>query len=147
MYNGTIQDEIVHSGILGMKWGQRRARGPDGRVGSTTKVSSSKKTKSKSDVSEDHREARKLKKKGVKALSTNELKNLNNRLQLEKQYKDLTPNKYKQGMNLVKGVTAAGTTLAALYGLSKTPLGQQVTKWVSTAIDHAHETENLKWVL
>lgn len=65
--------ELQHFGILGMKWGRRKNRstGPD-------------------TSSEDHRTASSLKKKKLSELSNEELTKLTKRLQLEKQYKDLT---------------------------------------------------------
>jgi len=105
--------ELKHFGILGMRWGVRRERGPDGRVG-------------KSQGSGDYQKAQKLKNRGMKNLSTKELQDLTKRMQLEKQYKELNPNTVAQGKKIVKGVVAAGTTVASAYALTKTPLGQTV---------------------
>lgn len=109
-------ESLYHFGVVGMKWGRRRARTPG---------------------SEDHESSRVLKNKGVKNLSTKELKELTQRLQLEKQYKDLSPNDFKRGMNIVKEITAVGTTIAAAYALTKTPLGQELIKAVSGALKKA----------
>jgi hypothetical protein len=103
-------ENLYHFGIPGMKWGVRRARGPSGRV----------------QGSADYRTSRALKKKGSKNLSTEDLQKLTKRLQLEKQFSELNPTKYKKGMAIVKGITAAGTTVASLYALSKTPLAKDV---------------------
>lgn len=72
-------------------------------------------------------------KRGAKNLSTKELKDLTTRLQLEQQYKNLNPSDVKKGMNIVKGITAAGTTVASLYALSKTPLAQDIMKAMKKA--------------
>lgn len=66
-------DELRHFGILGMKWGLRKAKAS----GSDTS-------------SEDHRTTSSLKKKKLSEMSNEELKKLTTRLQLEKQYKDLS---------------------------------------------------------
>jgi hypothetical protein len=115
-------ESLYHFGVLGMRWGRRKS-GLGNRVVK----------KPKSPGSKDYQQSRKLIKKGTKNLSTQELKDLTQRLQLEKQYKDLNPTKIKKGMNVVKAVTAAGTTVASLYALSKTPLAQDIIKAMAKA--------------
>lgn len=106
---------IVHSGVRGMKWGIRKDKGSSGR-------------KKKANVSSDHSKARKLEKQGPKKLSNQELSELNKRLQLEQSYRKAKAEKnvYKRGVNFVRAVTAGGAAVAALYGLSKTPLYKDV---------------------
>lgn len=116
-------EALAHFGILGMKWGVRRAIGPDGRV---------KSGRSK-EYSEDYINSRALKKKGYKNLSTNELKELTKRMNLERQLRELKTSDYTKGMDVVKTVTMVGTTLASAYALTQTPLGQAIKKAVTTA--------------
>ena len=94
------------------------------------KVKSKPKEEKLDTSSADHKRKVELKKKKVKELSNADLKDLTNRLQLEKQYQELSPTKIKKGMNMVKKITAGGTTLASLYALTKTPLGQDIIKAV-----------------
>lgn len=112
-------DFLIHYGILGMKWGIRRQRGSDGTVGGTAK---------KSKVSEDHTTTRSLMtKKKTSQLTNQELRTINERLNLEKQYKDLNRQQISKGRKFVgdilstSGKTAATTiaTAAALYGAKK----------------------------
>lgn len=62
-------DDLKHFGIPGMKWGIRR-KNPRG--------------------SADYQRTKVLRKKKLEDLTNEEIKELNNRLQLERQYKDLT---------------------------------------------------------
>ena len=109
-YQTSIYDELYHRGVLGMKWGHR-----------------SSKSSRKSTVSEDHINAQKLKKKGVKSLSNTELKKYNERANLEKQYNDLSKKQTSKGKKIISDILAnsgkaAATTLATaafVYGGKK----------------------------
>lgn len=78
--------------------------------------------------STDHKEGRILYNKPVSEMSNDEIMKLTRRINLEKQVRDIHPNAYKKGMNVVKGVTAAGTTVAAFYALSQTPLAGKLVQ-------------------
>jgi hypothetical protein len=132
------KDFLEHFGIPGMRWGVHRSHGGG---------SSKSRKKSSHPASEDYTISRKLKEKGSKNLSTKELKDLTQRLQLEKQLKDLSPKKYKKGLDVVKAITAAGTTVASLYALSKTPMAEDIKKAVTKAMEVKSEADLVKWVL
>lgn len=107
--------ELYHYGVPGMKWGKRRSRSSSSTKGS-----------------EDHEKAKELKLKGTKNLSNAELKTLNQRMQLESQYKNLDPSKVKKGMKIVSGVAVAGTTVTTIYGFSKSPLAKDIAKVIAS---------------
>lgn len=105
--------ELYHYGVQGMKWGVRKAR-PSPKTNST---------KARARPSADGRRAAALRKKarsgGKQALSNEELRILNERIQLEKQYNSLNPSKIEVGrqktlMYLGTVGTMAGTTLTLL---------------------------------
>lgn len=121
LYHEAVENTLKHFGILGMKWGVRRTPGSDGLV-------SSRSTSSRNYSSEDYKRTRELKKKGVKNLSTKELQEVTKRMNLEKQLRELTVSDYSKGMDATKAILAAGTTIAGVYGLSTTPLGQAIKK-------------------
>ena len=76
-----VENVIAHYGVLGMKWGVRR-----------NKSSSS-----------DHTRSRELKKKKLHELTDEELKTLNNRLNLEQNYRRLNPSVVAIGSKFVVG--------------------------------------------
>lgn len=69
-------DEIIHYGVKGMKWGRRKAT-------TSAPIQSS-------DAKRANKARAKAKSKGTQSLSNDELKLLNERIRLEKQYGDLT---------------------------------------------------------
>lgn len=115
--------DLKHYGVLGMKWGVRRAggtrsvsvgpgvRGKLREVGGLVKdavkddvskfKSFTSRLKSKSEPSADFARSRQLKKKPVAKLSNDELRTVITRLQLEKQLKDLDTQKVGKGKRFV----------------------------------------------
>ena len=87
-------NELKHYGILGMKWGRRKAR--------VTSAS----TKRKRSMSSDAKEAKRISKKKVYQMSNEELRKLNDRRNLERNYRSLNPSVIKRGAGVV-AVTAA----------------------------------------
>jgi len=81
-------DSLYHVGVLGMKWGKRGKRKFAPRAASKLHQTIKDKT-AKKESSEDHKKKVILKKKQIHEMSNAELKTLNERLQLEKQYKQL----------------------------------------------------------
>lgn len=105
-------NELYHYGVLGMKWGVRRSPSQLGH-----KIRIKRKKKPSEPVHEDYKKAHSKKK--VSSMSDAELRNRNNRLQMERQYAQLTEKKSK-GKKIVSGIIATAGTIAAAEGAYKT---------------------------
>ena len=110
---------LAHYGVLGMKWGVRRK--------SRTPSADSAKVKA-------------IRKKKVNEMSNQELRDANNRLQLERQYRDLTK-KQNVGKKAVKafigtaGTITAVTAAYATYKKTGNQILDKIGNWVCSGID------------
>lgn len=122
MRNDYNSNFLAHFGIMGMKWGVRRYQNSDGslteagreRYGSgRTGEAISKRAKTAKNIMKSDSGSRKSKalkearRKDIDELSTEELRKINNRLNEEKRYQDLT-----------KGMTSDGKKFAKELGKS-----------------------------
>lgn len=121
----AVKMVLSHHGVKGMKWGSRKGS------------SSSSSTSSKPGPSTDHETAEAhratIKAGGVKALSNADLKQLNERMQLEQTNRDLNgrrPSTFAKGHGHVKKVLATGKTLADVYNTVNSPAGKALRKAV-----------------
>lgn len=104
MSDNPEDHELLHYGVLGMKWGRRKDKG-NSAVSST----------SKADQSDDSKAAEnakaKVAKSGISSLSNKELQNLNERMNLEANYKRLTSNGTPENSKLETGKKAYKTLI------------------------------------
>lgn len=121
-----MNNELYHYGILGMKWGVRRSR--------TGSSSSGKRYRSKPAVDPSYKKAHTKKK--IKYMSDNELKDINKRLNLEKNYSDLTRKKSKGKAVVDTFVSTAGTiaAVAGAYGTYKKYVSPMLKKIGKTKV-------------
>lgn len=107
-----MDDELMHYGVLGMKWGVRRDRSRSGSNGS------SRRKKNRLNLSDDARTAEKLKQKKLGEMSNAELRKLNERQNLERNYRQLNKSHIAKGMAFVTSAAATTGTILALYNNS-----------------------------
>lgn len=83
-----MDNELMHYGVLGMKWGVRRSQAQLARIGKKSK---------KQGWSDDATAAAEIKTKKLKQMSNTELRKLNERTRLENEYKNLHKRKSAGG--------------------------------------------------
>ena len=116
--NGSDDLYLEHHGVLGQKWGVRRYQNKDGSL------TNAGKKRQESDASEAHPDyTRAHSKKSVKNMSDSELQKVNNRLNMERNYKNLTKKEVSAGKKFVQkaiiGAAIAGATVAVSSRVSK----------------------------
>lgn len=102
-----MENDIYHFGIKGMKWGVRRYQNKDGSLTSDGKAH----------YSDDYKRAHSG--KSVKEMSDTELRTVNNRLQMERQYTQMTK-KTSKGKKIVQALISTAGTIAAAEGAYNT---------------------------
>ena len=107
--------DIMHFGVLGMKWGVRKKKNSVSRK--------EQKKRANKKISRDYNESDFLRKRNVKSLSNAQLKKAITRMQLEQQYKQLSENDkskfYKFGKKFVNDLMTS-TTQTVVNTISKT---------------------------
>lgn len=103
--------ELYHYGVPGMKWGVRRAQ---------KRADRNKRRAEAENWSSEARTASETRRKSLKQMSNAEIKALNERTRLEKEYKNLNPNSIKRGWVYVAGAAAVMGTACALYNNGNT---------------------------
>ena len=118
-------NELMHYGVPGMKWGVRRTPAQLGRkkTSSSKSLFEKKKPKPKPKAkSESSKKETSPKKKSVKEMSDEELNAAISRLQLEQRYKELSPQKVSMGKKIAK------TILNDVVVPAATDVGRQMVK-------------------
>jgi hypothetical protein len=100
-------ESLYHFGVLGMHWGHKKGNSSTSSINRASKHD---------DDSEDYTKKERMKTKKLRTLSNAELKAFNERLQLEKQYKDLTKTEISPGKKFVTDIlSSSAKTVATTY--------------------------------
>ena len=100
-----VDNFLEHYGVKGMRWGVRQKR-PGVKL------------------SGDAQKARKYRGKPASSLTNKQLRELNERIKLEQNYKKLNPGKKTRGEEAVKGVLATAGLGITVYNMAKSPAGK-----------------------
>lgn len=114
---------LAQWGVLGMRWGYRKM--PDGKVKRVGRTKADPKRKEKSD---DRKSVDTLRRNPAKTLSNQEIKKVNDRLNMEKQLRQLSKETKvtTKGAKFVKGLAGTAGTVSALYAFSQSPAGKAI---------------------
>lgn len=123
-------NELIHWGVKGMKWGVRRYQNKDGSLTPAGKKRLSRidKKAERDNWSEDATSAAKIKTKRVRQMSNAELKKLNERMRLENEYRNLSKQRTSAGKKLVNEILA---------GAAKDTAKSYVSKYMKQGVDVA----------
>ena len=135
-----MENELYHFGIKGMRWGVRRYQNPDGSLTNAGKKRLKKGHASNEENDSSNKSNTKSSStKTVKDMSDDELRQAINRLQLEQQYKNLSPKNVSKGKKFVDTVTNDVLKPAAI------DMGKQVAKSLMTkGVNSLIKDESLK---
>jgi len=120
--------ELNHVGVLGMKWGRRKAK-------QVIDTKHAEKAKMK-----DEKQKKKILSSPSKLLknldkfSPEDVKKAMDRMRLERDLRQLNRDKISAGSNYVNTILGYGTTAVTAYTIYKSPLGQKIKDLVIEAI-------------
>ena len=109
--NIKMDDELMHYGVLGMRWGVHRSK-------NSSSVSPRRRRK-QANISEDAKIAKALKEKKLDEMSNTELRKLNERQNLERNYRQANRGHIATGMKFVSSAAVTTGTILTLYNNNK----------------------------
>jgi hypothetical protein len=102
-----VDDTIEHYGVKGMHWGVRKARNERVRKEAF-----------------DSKKVTELRKRGKKNLSNKQLKEVNDRLNMEQNFSRMNPSAIKKGTEAAAGILATVGVAVTAYNMATSPAGK-----------------------
>jgi hypothetical protein len=102
-----VDDTIEHYGVKGMHWGVRKARNERVRKEAF-----------------DSKKVTELRKRGKKNLSNKQLKEVNDRLNMEQNFSRMNPSAIKKGTEAAAGILATLGVAVTAYNMATSPAGK-----------------------
>lgn len=104
MWKYNYTDELQHHGVPGMKWGVRRYQSKSGKLTPLGRKRYSAEGKEKAEIKATAKTntSSSSSQKSVKDMTNEELKSVINRLEMEKRYRELNPQKVSLGKQFVE---------------------------------------------
>lgn len=137
IWNLNSDDYLAHFGVKGMQWGRRRYQYQDGTytpLGKQRRMKGSRHRESRAEWSDDHKNAHT--RRNINSMSTKELQALNQRLQAEQQYKQLTSSKKKtDDKNSVGNIVLNRILIPAVTGMAVSRIQKYGGKYLDKAIE------------
>lgn len=113
---------LAHYGVPGMKWGKHKAKNAKNAEPAKPLLNSM-----------DHTLSRQIKTKHVSEMTNDELRYLTQRMQLEKQYKDLTPSSVNKGKKYLDTFISSTDKANKLVKFVESPAGKLIGKGIAAA--------------
>lgn len=117
----ATEDFLAHYGVKGMKWGVRKDR-------------SSSSESASEDSARASAAAAKAKSKGYNSLSNAEMRQLLERMNLERQMSQLQPAKVSAGRKFASGTLKTVKTINGIVGFLNSPAGRILVRGVDSMI-------------
>lgn len=127
-----MNDELYHYGVKGMKWGVRKGRKSGGLGKKLKKKFRAAKTRfQNASGSRSSNALRAYRKKDINRMSNKDLQTAINRMNLERQYRNLTKRDLMSGNRIVKNILAyGGTALLAYNTYANLKKNKMLPKWM-----------------
>jgi len=122
----TPIDKLYHFGVMGMHWGRKKGRTPT-------------QEKQRNKIKEMQRRDKilsspKLLSKNLDKFSKEEVDKAISRMRLHRELRQLDIGEIKKGSDYAQAYLAIGTSIAAVYGFSKTPFGQVLIEGIQKGV-------------
>ena len=139
-----IQNELYHYGVKGMKWGVRKTpvRSPSKSKKSKSGLFNLKLRKSKTKAASSKKSTSEST-KSISEMTDDELRRAINRMQMEKQYKDLSPKQISKGKAFTKRVMN-NIVIPAAEDVAKQLVKSGMTKATNRMLDALDLEEEYK---